>query len=559
VALRPAASQGASPLRFALTPGGPASRHIIRYIRISPDGRRVLFEDSGTAQMSIRDLDDFESRVLPGTEGGRHPFFSPDGETIGFYADGKIRKVSIRGGDAKAICDNPIESPGAEWAPDGTIVFTPTWNSGLWKVPSDGGQSVQLTKPDRSKADSVHLWPRFLPDGRHVLFTIWSGSALAHAKIAVLDLPTGHTDVLFPGALATYLSTGHLLYFYLGAYHVVPFDPGLLKVTGAPRDVLKDVRPLDPLGSSESYVDVARDGRLVYVPGHDPRTAPWASPVWIDRRGQIERLPFADSLHSIALSPDDRRAAVARVASGETQIWIYDLQRKTRDQLTRDGSNFFPSWNAAGDRVAFTSVMQGSYDVRWAPADGSRSPAVLLNGDVDEQDWTWLPDGRSGVYVENTPRSGRDVLFLGEGKSAGRRTLVETPLDDTSAEVSPDGRWLAWLTAGTLYVARFPSMAERVQIAVGASTPHWSRGTREIFFDRGDYLYAAPYRIDATGRFDAGMPVPLFALPSGPADLSYGVSRDGSRFLFLQTDPSRESTEEIRVIDDGFAELARRN
>ena len=112
--------------------------------------------------------------------------------------------------------------------------------------------------------------------------------------------------------------------------------------------MLKDVRPLDPLGSGESYVDVARDGRLVYVPGHDPRTAPWDSPVWIDRRGQIERLPFADSLQSIALSPDDRRAAVARVASGETQIWIYDLQRGTRDQLTRDGSNFFPEPECRG-------------------------------------------------------------------------------------------------------------------------------------------------------------------------------------------------------------------
>ncbi len=272
--------------------------------------------------MLLRNLDEFESRPLPGTEGGSRPFFAPDGETVGFYADGRIRKVSVNGGDPVTICENSTDSPGADWGPDGTIVFSRTWTSGLWKVQASGGTPVEVTTPDHRKGGAGHFWPRFMPDGRHVLFTLFGGKGLADAKVCVVDLQTARVQALFPGSLATYVSTGHIVYFHLGGYHAVPFDAATLTVTGAARPVLEDARPLDPLADAESYVDVARDGRLVYVPGRATRSGPYAHLAWIDRHGRTERLPFADNLGSLALSPDQRHVAVSRFAAGDIQVWI---------------------------------------------------------------------------------------------------------------------------------------------------------------------------------------------------------------------------------------------
>src|SRR4029079_6730149 len=225
----------ASPLRFAVAPPPASSGHVIQYARISPDGRRIVYSDAAIPVLLVRDVNEFESRPLPGTEGGSRPFFSPDGETVAFYADGRVRRVSFSGGDPVTICQNPTESPGADWGPDGTIVLSPLWTSGLWRVPAAGGTPVQVTTPDRKKGESGHFWPRFLPDGRHVLFTIFGGKGLADAKVGVVDLQTASVRVLFSGSLATYLSNGHILYFHVGGYHAVPFDATTLMVTGPAR------------------------------------------------------------------------------------------------------------------------------------------------------------------------------------------------------------------------------------------------------------------------------------------------------------------------------------
>ena len=186
------------PLRFVVTPPAAPTDHVINTVRISPDGRRIVYADAASPRLLLRNLDEFESRPLPGTEGGSRPFFAPDGESVGFFADGRIRKVSVNGGDPVTICDNPTDSPGADWGPDGTIVFSRTWTSGLWKVQAPGGTPVEVTTPDRAKGESGHFWPRFMPDGRHVLFTIFGGKGLADAKVGIVDLETARVQRAVP-------------------------------------------------------------------------------------------------------------------------------------------------------------------------------------------------------------------------------------------------------------------------------------------------------------------------------------------------------------------------
>jgi serine/threonine-protein kinase len=547
-----------TPLRLSVAPPVSALAHSIRSVHISPDGARVVYWDDASPELLVRDFDSFESRPLAGTEGGRMPFFSPDGEWVGFYAEGKLRKVPVKGGDAIAICDAPTESPGADWSPDGTIYFSPTWTSGLWKVSSAGGQPSRVTAPDETKGEAAHFWPRVLPDGRHILFTIFAGAGLIDAKIGLLDAQSGRVAVLLSGSRPVYAGHGRLAFYHGGGYHVVPFDESTGTVTGSIQAIEEPVRPLDPVGASESYLDIAANGRTVYVPGGASRNTPYSRIVWIDRGGHKELLPFDDYHQSVALAPDGRRAAVTRSAGGELQVWIYDLERGTRDQLTRDGLNFDPHWSPDGARVAYTSVTKGSgsFDVRASAADGSGPASVLLATDQDEFEWSWLPDGHSAVFTMIAPQTGKDVYVMTDGQPQSRRPVIATSVDEELAEVSPDGRFILWVSAGTLYAARYPSLTNRLQLAVRATTPHWSGETSDVLFAQDGRLVSVPYQVRGDAIL-AGSPVSLFAVPRGPTDLRYSVSKDGQRFLMLENDPSRETAEEIRVLDGGLNPVGR--
>jgi len=179
---------------------------------------------------------------------------------------------------------------------------------------------------------------------------------------------------------------------------------------------------------------------------------------------------------------------------------------------------------------------------------------VLFATDLDDLKWTWLPDGHSGLFETIRPQTGSDIELGTLGNPSTSRPLIATGVDDTGAEVSPDGRFVAWRSGETLYAARYPELTGRVQLAVGGAIPHWSAGGGEIFYARDGRLVAVPYQVSASGLI-TGTPVPLFTIPRGPTSLRYSVSKDGKRFLMLQNDPSRESTEEIRVLDDGVMAL----
>ena len=281
--------------------------------------------------------------------------------------------------------------------------------------------------------------------------------------------------------------------------------------------MLEDARPLDPLGTPRATWTWRATDDSCTCPARAPRSGPYAHLAWIDRHGRAERLPFADNLGHLALSPDQRHVAVSRFAAGDIQVWIYDLERGTRDQLTRDGSNFDPRWSPAGDRVAFTSLLTGQLRPPNEPAGRCATARGRCSRPThDESKWEWLPDGRSGVFESWGPTAGgmsrpcRSAIRTHAGPLAG------TPLEESDPQVSPDGRWLAWSAADTVYVARYPEMTGRVQVAVGASTAKWAHRSHEFFFEKDRRMHVVSWTVGPSG-FATGTATALFAIPRGPS------------------------------------------
>jgi len=539
--------QGTPGIRFSVTPPGVGG--MIRALEVSRDGRRLVYLLSSERRLLLHDLNEFESRPLPGTEGASRPFLSPDGRWMGFYQAGKIRKLAFDGGDPIDVCEAPEDSPGAAWGPDNAVFFSPTWTgSGLWRVEAAGGRPVELTKPDRAKSETGHFWPDILPDGKAALFTIFGGVGLADSKVGLLDLESRRYDVLFEGAAARYVASGHIVYYRGGAYRSVPFDPAHRRVTGAEATVLRQVRRRSPVGSAESYASFGAGGVLAYVEGDSTLDEPPSRLAWVSRDGRVAELPFEGNHGGFRLSPDGTHVAVQRFASGQQQIHLYDLERGTSEQLTRDGQNFDPAWHPDGRRVGFTSQLTGNFDVRSAPADGSAQATTLVATALDEGTWQWAPNARSAIFVAWSPVSGTD-FWQADGSGGNPKPFLASPLSEGDGAFSADGQWLAYVSGDSLYVSPYPSLGQRVLIAAGASSPRWSRSPSDLFYVEAGRLKAVAYDVRG-GAFRAGAPKALFEL--GRLRPVFDLAPDGKRFLFLEATGEHAGRDVIRVVLNGF-------
>ena len=274
---------------------------------LAPDGSFLLYV---TDSLQIRRLPELETREISGTKAASSPFVSPDGRWIGFYANGKLKKIAVDGREPVEVADVSADSAGAAFASSDRILFSPGWyRSAIQSVSADGGPVTKISTLDEAGGERGHWWPNVLPDGRHVLITIWYASTgLASAKIGLLDLETGTHRVLFPGAMARYTS-GHVFFFRAGQYYLAPFDPATQTMTGDAMPVLPDALSLDPTGDSNMPVSVAASGALAYWPGE---RSPVMTFTWVDRRGQFSETSIRSEADGAALSPDGQHVAVGR-------------------------------------------------------------------------------------------------------------------------------------------------------------------------------------------------------------------------------------------------------
>jgi eukaryotic-like serine/threonine-protein kinase len=529
-------------------------------LAFAPDGRRIAYvvRHSENTQLFLRDLTAFEGKLLAGTEGAAGPFFSPDGEWIGFYADGKLKKISVAGGPAIALCEAP-EGNGATWLPDDTIVFNADWREGLRRVSAAGGRSMVLTRPDLSRGETFHWWPDVLPGGRALLFTNQRGPGSESASIAVLSLKSGKWEkIIEKGTNPHYLPTGHILYLSGSALFTAPFDAQKLKVTGPPSPVLPGVL-VDP-DFSTAQAAVSREGSIAYIPGMVTRMQ--NTLMKVDRMGHEQ--PLTDlrrGFEDLTISPDGRFLATT-IMGDVWNVWLYDLERGVLSRLTFEGDNRDPIWTADSKRVIYVSFRNGHFGIFWKPMSGGRPEEKLAATDSLPWPTSCSRDGRWFTYDVGPPSPATGVYLLplvGERKP----TLMIAEPFAAAAMISPDGKWAAYESTESgrseIYVRQFPSGETKWQISTeGGIRPKWSANGRELFFRTGGIRGESTLMgvaIQTEPSLIAAKPRPLFQFRYAQAGHDYAVLPDGQHFICIRESERETTATQVNVIVNWDAEL----
>jgi Tol biopolymer transport system component len=526
---------------------------------LSPDGRRLAYISRSAAgrRLHVRTMSTGAVVDISGTEGSSSPFFSPDGEWVGFFADARVKKVRASGGTPETLCE--AASPmGGSWGPDNTIYFAPFNTSGVWTVSSDGGKAQPLTTLDRRKGETSHRWPHVLPGGAGVVFTVWTGPGWDEHEVHVIDLASRERHMIVKGGTAgTYVSSGHVVYSRADVLMAAPFDLSRLQVTAA--SVALDEHAFEEDGSEFAVSD---SGLLAYLSVSPQRSQ--RQLVWVDARGQANAVPAPPKPYvDPSVSPDGRFAAVSVQGPVQT-IWIYDFARRTLAPITSSslGSSQAPVWTPDGKRLAYRGTRAGFRNLFWTSADGSENEERLTTGENLQTPATWSIDGKSLVYIEVVPATGPDVFTLSLADRA-THALLSTTANETGPVVSPDGRWLAYTSnesgADQIYVRPFGQAGRKLQISTGGgSEPAWLPDSRRLFFRSQHAVMSAT--ILPAPELSAGPAVELFTGRYTTTDTSgtagYGVGTDG-RLLMVQPLAPDQPMTVISFVTNWFDEVRR--
>jgi len=543
--------------RLAVTlPSGEEPLVTIPSVALSPDGTKLVYVAArgGFLQLYLRSMNSLEGNAIRGTEGALAPFFSPDGQWVGFFAEGKLKKIPVAGGSPLVLCD--AGGPwGASWAPNDTIYFAPGSVSGLWQVSAKGGVPQVFTKLDPQKGEISHRWPRVLPGGKAVLFTVWTGPGWDEQQVQLQMVGSGERRILVQGGHSGfYVPSGHLVYSHAGTLMAVPFDLARLEVANsAPLPVGEDV--LEDEGADYA---ISSDGSLAYLPGTPQRFE--RTLVWVDRSGKVEPLPAPPRPYdSPRISPDGRQVAV--MVDGPTiSIWVYNLDRGTSTRLATEGSSQYPIWTPDGKRLTYRLTRSGTRDIFWGMADGGGTEERLTAEEGNQTPDSWSPDGQALAINVSSPATGEHMMLL-HLSDRKLEPLLPTQFSEFGAHFSPDGRWLAYESRESgrteVYVQPYPGPGGKWQISTeGGGGALWNRNGRELFYVSGVTTGRKIMAVDITTQpsFSVGKPKMLFEGVTS----SFDVSPDGQRFLMLKpVDQQQAVPTQINVVLNWTEELKR--
>jgi Tol biopolymer transport system component len=544
---------------------------------LSPDGTRLVYVSQ--ARLFTRRLDQPKAAELSGTVGAYGPFFSPDGQWVGFFAQGKLKKVSVEGGAAISLCNAPAGA-GGSWGEDGNIIAALTINAGLSRIPSTGGAPTLVT--ELAQGEISHRWPQILPDGQAVLFTANTGqNAWDGANIEVMSLTDRRRKTLQRGGtygryLATSKGAGYLSYINNGTLFAVPFDLDPLAVRGTPSPVLQGIAYSPQNGFAQFNFSGAPSGpgTLVYRSGGAAETK-LLTVQWLDGAGKTQPLLAKPGHYVIPrLSPDGQRLALTVTEGSNSDIWIYEWQRDTMTRLTFGGFNNSPVWSPDGRYIVF----EGRGGMFWTRSDGAGQPQPLTQSKNRQVPHSFAPDARRLAFFQ-FGGGGTDIWTLpmesgGSGLRAGKpEVFVQTPSQTRFVErhpsFSPDGRWLAYSSnesgSNQVYVRAFPDRGGKWQISSGGGLYlEWARNGRELFFRTDDNrIMVAAYTVKEDS-FVADKPrvwSDKQLADAGVAGINYALAPDGKRIVALmpaEAPAQPQAQSHVIFLENFFDDLRRR-
>ena len=525
---------------------------------LSSDGARIAYVSTRAGQaprLHVRTMASGAIVDIPGGDGAFEPFFSPDDQWIGFFANGKLKKALANGGAAQTLCD-AVAPMGGAWGPDDTIYFAPFNTSGLWSVSSAGGTPKAITSLNRGTGETSHRWPHVLPGGTAILFTIWTGPGWDEHELQVLTLATGERRKITRGATAgQYVASGHIVYSRADVLMAVPFDLSRLQATAAPYELRERV-----LEEDGSEFAVSATGLLAYVAVSPQRLQ--RQLVWVDGNGHVDEIPASPRPYlDPAVSPDGRLAVVSVQGPVQT-LWVYDFARRTLTPLTSAnvGSSQAPVWTPDGTRLAYRGTRHGFRNLFVRSGDGSDDEERLTTSENLQTPSSWTPDGRNLVYMEVAPDTGADIFVLSlDGRTS--KSLIRTPATERNPSLSPDGRWLAYASnesgADEVYVRPFAGAGARLQVSIdGGSEPSWSRHGLRLIYRSKDQIMAAP--IVTQPRLSADASVVLFSGRYSRTDTAgtpgYGIGPDDRLLMVQPLEPEQPATV-INLVTNWFDEI----
>jgi Tol biopolymer transport system component/tRNA A-37 threonylcarbamoyl transferase component Bud32 len=531
---------------------------------ISPDGRQIVFgatTPEGLNQLWVQSLDSLVARPLAGTESSSYPFWSPDGRFIGFFAGNKLKKIEASGGPPQSLCD-VSEGRGGSWSQEGVIIYG-VRDGPLFKVSAAGGAATQLTKFDASRREGTHRWPWFLPDGRRFLYMAGpTGNDNQANTIFLGSLDSDDKRLVVNASSSPQYASGYLLFRREASLMAQPFDPKRGQTTGDAFPITDQVR--FDAGVSRGIFSASDNGILVYQTG---TTQSGSQMLWLDRTGKNLGMVGTVGLnYTLRVAPDAQRLAVSAFDTGSSNldVWVYEVARGIKTRFTFDAArDLFPTWSPDGTQVAFSSEREGKRRLFVKRADGSAPEELLLDSLAQDSPTDWSPDGKYLAFWhrESQTKTGYDIWILPMTGERKPYPFLQGEFNESEAVFSPDGHWMAYISDESgrteVYVAPFPGPGGKWQASTaGGRTPRWRKDGRELYYLAPDDKMMAVDVGEKGAGLQLGIAHPLFQAHVPPLAAMYDVSRDG-RFLLNSIGEDKTATP-LTLVVNWTAELKKK-